>query len=338
VHLKPLLKRGALLALANWPMVAAQFLVETTFQVVVLVPIVGAAVLFAAALGTDFGGFLSGDLGEVITRTSSALLAEPVALAALVAAVVVALLGGSAVTFLVKGGLVEVMLTAEREVGAIETAPLSMTAMIGASRFTLARFMTGCARLFPSYLALGSILMLVYGLSAAAYLALAIYGYPSVGDRGPLIRWGLTLAASGVGLVAWITVVNLVYLLTQVAIAVEGVGLWSAVRAVSRFVAADWRTLGRVLVVFLVMIVGGTVAAALASSAAGLVGFIPLVGLAAFPLQLVAQALRGLVFAFIGLTSITTYVTLFRRHVEARASAAVGSRVPAFSVDVSTER
>jgi hypothetical protein len=38
LDLKLLLKRGALLAAANWPTVAIQFLAETTFQVLLAVP------------------------------------------------------------------------------------------------------------------------------------------------------------------------------------------------------------------------------------------------------------------------------------------------------------
>ena len=49
MHLKLLLKRGALLAAANWPVVLIQFAAQTTFQVLLAVPIVGAAVLVAAA-------------------------------------------------------------------------------------------------------------------------------------------------------------------------------------------------------------------------------------------------------------------------------------------------
>jgi hypothetical protein len=43
LDLKHLLKRGALLAAANWQTVVIQFVAETTFQVLLAVPIVGAA-------------------------------------------------------------------------------------------------------------------------------------------------------------------------------------------------------------------------------------------------------------------------------------------------------
>ena len=44
MDLKHLLKRGALLAAANWQTVAIQFVAQTTFQVLLAVPIIGAAI------------------------------------------------------------------------------------------------------------------------------------------------------------------------------------------------------------------------------------------------------------------------------------------------------
>ena len=46
------------------------------------------------------------------------------------------------------------------------------------------------------------------------------------------------------------------------------------------------------------MVVGRELASALAWSGVGLIAFVPLVGLAVFPLQLAALLLRGLVFEY----------------------------------------
>ena len=53
MDLKLLLKRGALLAAANWPLVAIQFVAETTFQVLLAVPVIGAAILVASGIHAD---------------------------------------------------------------------------------------------------------------------------------------------------------------------------------------------------------------------------------------------------------------------------------------------
>ena len=86
----------------------------------------------------------------------------------------------------------------------------------------------------------------------------------------------------------WITIVNCLYLLVQVVIAAEGAGLPQALRASGRFVRAEYRDLGGVFLVILGMAIGATLATALAWSGVGLVAFVPLVGLAVFPLQIIA--------------------------------------------------
>jgi hypothetical protein len=48
------------------------------------------------------------------------------------------------------------------------------------------------------------------------------------------------------------------------------------------------------------------------------VAFVPLVGLAVFPLQLAALVVRGLVFEFLGLTTLGAYLTLYTAHVASR--------------------
>src|SRR5258706_5730768 len=86
LDVKHLLKRGALLTAANWQTVAIQFVVETTFQVLLAVPILGAAVLVAVLLGGDLAELLHGSLRDIFTTIASALLSEPFALVAFVTA------------------------------------------------------------------------------------------------------------------------------------------------------------------------------------------------------------------------------------------------------------
>ncbi len=55
-----------------------------------------------------------------------------------------------------------------------------------------------------------------------------------------------------------------------------------------------------------------TAASILATAALGLIAFVPLVGLAALPLQLIAWLVRGIVFQYIGLTSLVAYLRVYR--------------------------
>jgi hypothetical protein len=315
MNLKFLLKRGALVALANWPTMAIQFAAETTFQVLLAVPIIGAAILVAALLGGDLTELLRGGLRDIIATLAGILAAEPVALVAFIAAFTIVLLGGSILTFMVKGGTVDVLVGAEGAAGPIEHEPLTYERVFhAAAYFTLDRFLLGCRRLFRRYLALGSMLMVIYGATGGAYIVFVVYGYRAVAGRWLIIEWTFIAAIAAAVLVGWITLVNWYYLLLQIAMATEDVGVGPAAVAVSRFVRAEFRELARVFGVILVVIVASTFASALAWSGVGLIAFVPLVGLAVFPLQLLALLVRGIVFEFIGLGALTAYAALYHQY------------------------
>jgi hypothetical protein len=332
-NLKLLLKRGALVAAANWPAIAIQFIAETTFQVLLAVPILGAAILVAVLLGADLAELLQSGLREMFTTIAGALLSQPLALMAFMTAFVIVLLGGSVLMFLVKGGTVDVLLAAIGDAGPIEREPLTLDTFRRASWFTLDRFMAGCARLFRPYLVLGLALMLVYVLSAGLYLAFVVYGYRAAGARVLVIGWTFVAALAFAALVAWLTVVNSVYLLLQIAIAHDGAGLVDACRAVGRFARAEYRDLAGLFFVLLALVVAATLVSALAWSGVGLIAFVPLVGLAVFPLQIVALVLRGLVFEYLGLTSLGAYATLYRAHASRRTESLGRSRMSSSPVE-----
>jgi hypothetical protein len=313
VHLKDLLKRGALVAAANWPVVVLQFIAQTTFQVLLAVPIVGAAILVTVLLGTDLADILQGNLRDIFTAIASTLLSEPLALVAFVTAFTIVLLGGSVLMFAVKGGTLEVLLAADAIAGPIEHEPITLERLKAASRFSLARFTAGCTRLFRPFLTLGLILIAVYALSVGAYIAFVAYGYRAADGRALVIGWTLIAALAAAGLVAWITIVNLLYLLIQIAMAVEGVGVAAGLRAVLRFIRAEFRELAAVFLVVLALVIAATLASALAWSGVGLIAFVPLVGLAVFPLQIAALLLRGIVFEYLGLTALGAYLALYTR-------------------------
>src|SRR5689334_17196680 len=126
LDLRHLLKRGALLVAANWQTVAIQFVAQTTFQVLLAVPVIGAAILVAVLLGTDLADLLQQNLREMFSTIAGALMSEPVALVAFITAFTLVLLGGSALMFVVKGGVITVLLAANAATEAIERRPLSI--------------------------------------------------------------------------------------------------------------------------------------------------------------------------------------------------------------------
>jgi hypothetical protein len=332
VDLKHLLKRGALLAAANWQTVAIQFVAETTFQVLLAVPIVGAAILVAVLLGGDLAELLQGGLREIFTTIASTLLSEPVALVAFITAFALVLLGGSVLMFVVKGGTVDIIVAANVAAGAIEQEPIAVDSLKPAARFTLKRFTDGCARLARPYVSLGLLLMIAYAISVTAYLTFVVYGYRAAEGRALVIGWTVIAALAAALLVGWITVINLLYLLMQIAMAIEGGGVTQGARSVARFIRREFRELALVFLVVLVLVVAAMLASALAWSGVGLIAFVPLVGLAVFPLQIAALLLRGLVFEYLGLTALGAYVTLYQRY------AARGVEVSERSATLSAER
>jgi hypothetical protein len=337
LDLKLLLKRGALLAAANWPIVAIQFVAETTFQVLLAVPIIGAAILVAVLLGADLAELLQGGLRETFTTIASSLMSEPVAFGAFVTSFAVVLIGGSVLMFLVKGGTVDVLLAANEAAGPIERDPITVHSLAGAARFSLARFTGGCARLFRPYLALGFTLMIVYALSGGAYLAFVVYGYRAATGRVLILGWTFLAALSTGLLVAWITIINLVYLLVQIALAVDDRGPIDACRAVARFIYTEFREVAAVFAVVLVLVIAATFASALAWSGVGLIAFVPLVGLAVVPLQMAALLVRGLVFEYLGLAALGAYVTLYAGH-DARRREVVTPNLVGFADDPNPAR
>ena len=319
MDLKYVLKRGALLAAANWPVVVVQFVAETTFQALLAVPIIGAAILVAVLLGADLAALMRGSLRDMFTTIASALMSEPVGLAAFILAFSLTLLGGSLLLFIVKGGTVEVMLAANGAAGAIERQPLTLEGLRGAARFSLKCFMDGCRRLHRSYIVLGAILMVVYAASVGGYVALVVYGYRATG-RAVVAGWTVA-AIAGAALVVWFTVVNFLYLLMQVAMAVESVGIMDGGRAVWRFVRQELRELAGVFLVVFALVVAALLASTLAWSGVGLIAFVPLIGIAVIPLQMAALVVRGVVFEYLGITALGAYVTLYAGHAQRRRAA-----------------
>lgn len=310
-----------MLAAANWPVVAIQFAAQTTFQVLLAVPIIGAAILVAVLLGGDLANLLQGSMREIFATITDALMSEPFALAAFIAAFTIALFGGSVLMFLVKGGTVDVILHAHDQAGDIEHRPTTLTTVAEAAAFTIGAYLRGCARLFRPYFRLGVSLMVVYGLTAAAYLAFIVYGYRAAGDGVLFIGWTFLAAMATLALVLWITLVNLVYLLLQIAMAAGHTTLREALRSVMQFARAEFRELSAVFVVVFGLVVAAWLASALAWSGVGLIAFGPLVGPAGFPLQSAALVLRALVFEYIGVMAMGAYVSLYRRYQTRGASA-----------------
>jgi hypothetical protein len=326
--LKPVLKRGALVAAANWQVTLIQATADSLFKLLIATPIIGGLFLVGLVIGATPEDLLGLEWREMVGTIITSLLSHPVVLAAFLAALAVVTVGGSLFIFLAKAGAVAVLVQGEREAGAIEHPPLHFDSLRRASKFSAELYIDSARALFPRYARLGFMLMGIYLVSGVLYLVGA-YESGFRGDLGGLLTFVMTI-----GFVAWITVINLVYLLTQIVIAAEDCSVAKAWRQMLAFVRRQRRGVSTVFGVILALVIAATGVSLLATAALGLIAFVPFIGLAVLPLQLLAWVFRGVVFQFLGLTSIGSYMRLYRDFLaDGRLKAA-----PAYEVLVPDDR
>lgn len=306
---KAALKRGALITVANWPLPIVQAVTASLFKLLVVVPLVGGALLVALTVGTDPGTLIELGWREMAATIVTSLGSHRDVLLVFALGMAVVVTGGALLVFFAKGGTVEILVAAEREAGPVETPPLRGAMMADASRFTLERFEASARALFPRYAQLGALLGAVYLASTAGYLAVV------ASSRAMRHNWAIAVLVT-VAFAAWISVVNLVYLLLQIAMAADRCGVTLASRRVAAFLTRTWPQACGVFLVILAMIAAANGVALLVAGALSLIAFVPFVGqvigLAILPLQLTAWLLREVVFQYIGLASIGAYARLYR--------------------------
>jgi hypothetical protein len=304
--LKPVLKRGALIAAANWQVTLIQATADSIFKLLIATPVIGGLFLVGLVIGTAPAELMSLEWREMAATVITSLLSHPAVLTAFLASLSVVAVGGSLFIFLVKAGSVAVLVRAEREAEPIEQPPLHFDLVRRASKFSVEYYIDSARALFPRYARLGLILMAVYLVSGGLYLVAAYESGLRDGVGGLLT---LTMTIS---FVCWITLINLVYLLMQIVIAADDCSVAKAWPRVGAFVRQRRRGVSAVFGVVLALVVAATGVSLLATAALGLIAFVPFVGLAVLPLQLLAWVFRGIVFQFLGLASIGAYLRLYR--------------------------
>jgi hypothetical protein len=310
--IKASLKRGALVTAANWEVIIIQFVAESSFKALLVVPVVGAAFLVTLLVGSSVEEIVSGGLRQTLMLAIAALGEHQVALFSFIVGVAIVVVGGSVMTFVIKAGTVSVLVDAERSAPVVERPPLRVDTVRQAELFTLERFAEGSERFRRRFIRLGFVLLGIYGLTGAVYLMAVVAAYRWAGAMGAAwVGTALTALTSTV-LVVWITLVNLLYLVVQIMVVGRDTSVARAVAALAGVISAERRLVGGVFLVVLVLVLLATVASILATAALGFIGFVPIVGLAMMPLQLVAWLGRGLLFQFLGLAALTTYARVLR--------------------------
>lgn len=314
--LRTALKRGALVAAANWQVIVVQFIAETLLKAAIAVPVLAGVFLAAVDLGADAVDLFQGDLLNSGRVVLGVLRASPIALGAFVAAVGAATVGGAIFTFITKGGTVATLARGEGNAGPIERPPLKWTALSQAAAWSIDGFLDGCRRMSRRYIRLGLMLVGIYGLTAFVYLAFLYAGMRVMSEGGVIAGWPFIALAASSALIVWVTLVNLVYVLVQMIMAADDVGVRAAARRLGRFAYDDARQVAGIFGIVLLLFLLAAAASLLATAGLGLIAFVPLVGFAVLPLQFAAWLLRGLLFQLLGLTAFTAYLAQYRRYGE----------------------
>lgn len=320
--LRSTLKRGALIAAANWPLVIVQFVAEATLKLLLAVPVTGGIILVVLLLEGDVDELLAGDVRQIVAAVFSALQQNPAALIAFSLAFGIVATGGSILTFVVKGGTVALLARAEAQAGPVERPPLRIASIRRAGIVSIEGYIAGSRRLWRRYVRLGLCLLAVYGVTAAIYLGLMVRGLRLADNIGLLLSWTVGAALGSSALIVWISLVNFLYLLTQMVIAVEDVSVRAAVTRVLRFLRSSLREVAGVFGVVLLLAGIATIGSILATAGLGLAALVPLVGLAVLPLQVAGWFLRGVVFQYLALTALTAYLTCYRHYQRTAARVA----------------
>ena len=269
--LKRVLKRGALVAAANWEVTLIQATADSLYKLLLATPVFGGVFLVGLVLGAEPADLVSLEWREMAATIITSLVSHPAVLAAFVAALGVMAAGAGIFVVLVKGGAVTVLIEGERAAGAIEMPPLDLTEVGRAGRFTVESFAAGSRRLLGRYIWLGAWLGGVYLGSAVGYLAV-IY---EAGYRG---EWGgLALLGATGAFIAWVTAINFGYLLMQLVMAADDCGMAVAWSRVVGFVSRQRRDVLQVFGVVFLLVIAATAASLVATAALGLIAFVPFV-------------------------------------------------------------
>jgi len=311
--LRAALARGAIVTAANWPVVLVDFVAESVYKFTLGVPVVGGAFMVAVLLGVDIRTLLGDGLLPAAEQILVPLTNAPAALAAFLAALSVVGVGGAVLMFVVKAGTLAVLVAGEGRAGELERSPLSLDAVRGARAYGLASLWAAIRRFQgrAAVLALG--LGLAYVALGGLYLTAVVDGFRWVAESKWAPVWPLLVFVATSGAAVAMTAVNLFFDLARVVMVTDDCGVRSALDRVRAFLLADARQVLGVFGAMGAIVLLATAAAFTATAGLTLVAWVPLVGLLFVPLQLAFWVLRGLLFQYMSLTTLSAYQSQYRR-------------------------
>lgn len=311
--LRAALTRGALVTLANWPVILAEFAIESLYKLALAVPVVGGAFMVAILVGADVRALLGEGVRSGAELVLGALINSPPALLSFVVAGLIVAVGGSLVMFLVKAGTLSILIEGERRADEIERAPLRWHLLAQASVYDIPHLLEGIRRFAGRAMALSLWLSVAYGLLAFGYFE-ALGATSRLAEQAQLgTMWPVVIVlATSIGVVA-VTVVNLVYDLVRIIVVGDDCPVRVAARRLWAFLIEDTRQVIGILAVVGTLLLLAAAVSILVAAGLTLVAWVPFIGLIVVPLQVAAWLVRGLLFQYMGLTALAAYQTQYRR-------------------------
>jgi hypothetical protein len=319
--LRRALTHGAVVALANWPVVLIHFTLDSFFRAALAVPILGGALMVAAVVGTEPGSVVGEGLQGTADLVIAALAATPSALAAFFIAIGIVGVGGQAIVLAYRIGTLTIVVSSERRAAETDGAPIGAELLRRTATFSLASVYAGVRQFGRRALTLALWLGALYVVVGGLYLLAVSYGLWMAVRVSWISAWPLLVfIATAVGVVA-IAAVNLVYDLLQVIIVTDDCPVPVAAERLRRFVVEDSRQVIGIFAVMSALVLVATATSVLAAAGLAVAAWTPLVSLVIVPIQAAAWLIRGLLFQFMALVALAAYQTQYRRFSQARRAA-----------------
>lgn len=311
--LRAALVRGALVTLANWPVVLIEFAVESLYKLALVVPVVGGALIVSVLAGGDLRLIFAEGVQPAAGMVVSALTGAPIALTAFIVAVVIVAVGGALMMFMLKAGTLSVLVAGERLAPDVERLPASYALLTRIHSYSIDTLLTGIHRFGRRSMVLSLILGVAYAFIGVMYLmalgaAVRLSAHPGLGAAWPL----LVAASTGAAIIA-IAAVNVAFDLMRIIVVVEDCSLAVGASRLWAFLIADTRQVVGIFAVVTALFALAFAASLLVATGLALVAWVPVVGLVVIPLQAAAWLIRGLVFQYMAASALVAYQTQYSR-------------------------
>jgi hypothetical protein len=313
------LTRGAIVALSNWPIVLIEFVVETAYTFAMGVPVVGGAFMLAVLLGADVRSLLSEGLWSAAEQILVPLANAPAALAAFIAALSLVGVAGAVIMYVVKAGTLAVLVYGEAAAGDDRHHPVGMATIYEARAYSLEIVWKAMRRFEKRAAALALGLGLIYVGLGGLYLLAVVYGFRWVAESAWAAAWPLLVLLATSGAAVGIALANLWFDLARVVVVTDDCSVGVALSRVRMFLLEDARQVLGIFGVMGTILMLATGASWTATAGLTMVAWVPVLGLLFVPLQVAFWIVRGLLFQYMSLTTLSAYQAQYRRFRTPRA-------------------